>query len=119
MDDEATVLKKIKSAVTDSEGTIVYREHRKGMANLMTIYSLMSGSSMSEIEKIFEGKGYGDFKVALAAEITAFLSPLQTKIKSYLEDEDALRQVLASGAEKAREIAAKKMTEVRKKIGVA
>ena len=119
MDDEATVLKKIKSAVTDSEGTIVYREHRKGIANLMTLYSLLTGANMIEIEKIFEGKGYGDFKVALAAEVTAFLSPLQEKIKSYLEDEDMLRQVLENGAEKAREIAKKKMIEVRKKIGVA
>lgn len=119
MDDEATVLKKIKSAVTDSEGTIVYREHRKGIANLMTLYSLLTGADMIEIEKQFEGKGYGDFKVALAAKVTAFLSPLQEKIKSYLEDEDMLRQVLATGAEKARAIAQKKMIEVRKKIGVA
>jgi tryptophanyl-tRNA synthetase len=85
----------------------------------MTLYSLLTGANMIEIEKIFEGKGYGDFKVALAAEVTAFLSPLQKKIKSYLEDEDMLKQVLASGAEKAREIAQKKMIEVRKKIGVA
>lgn len=119
MDDQATVLKKIKSAVTDSEGTIVYREHRKGIANMMTLYSLMTGANMLEIEKIFEGKGYGDFKIALAATVTEFLTPLQTKINELLEDENYLHRTLEIGAQKARAIAAKKMIEVRKKIGVA
>lgn len=118
MDDAATVLKKIKSAVTDSEGTIVYREHRKGIANMMTLYSLMTGLTMIEIEKLFEGKGYGDFKVALATEVTAFLTPLQEKIHALLADENHLHRVLEIGAQKARAIAAKKMIEVRKKIGV-
>lgn len=119
MDDTATVLKKIKSAVTDSEGTIVYREHRKGIANLMTLYSLLTGLNMIEIEKLFEGKGYGDFKVALAAEVSGFLTPLQEKINALLADENHLHQVLEIGAQKARAIAAKKMIEVRKKIGVS
>lgn len=119
MDDAETVLKKVKSAVTDSEGIVVFREHKKGIVNLMTLYSLFTGLSFKEIEGVFEGKGYGDFKVAVAEEVTTFLTPLQKKITSYLENEDLLNQVLASGAEKARVIAQKKMTEVRKKIGIA
>ncbi len=119
MDDAETVLKKVKSAVTDSEGIVVFREHKKGIVNLMTLYSLLTGLSFKEIEGVFEGKGYGDFKVAVAEEVTTFLTPLQKKITSYLENEDLLNQVLASGAEKARVIAQKKMTEVRKKIGIA
>ncbi len=119
MDDEATVLKKIKSAITDSEGTIVYREHRKGIANMMTIYSLLTGESMIEIEKTFEGKGYGDFKIALAAKVSEFLTPLQEKIQTLLQDENHLHRTLEIGAQKARAIAAKKMIEVRKKIGIA
>ena len=119
MDDESIVLKKIKSAVTDSVGTIVYDESRHGVANLMTIYSLVTGSTINEIEKEFNGKGYGDFKVALAAHITKFLSPMQEKIRELLEDESALHVILEEGAKKARVIAQKKMIEVRKKIGVS
>lgn len=118
MDDEATVLKKIKSAVTDSEGIIVCRENKKGLNNLMTLYSLFTGSSMQEIEKEFQGKGYGDFKIALAGHISHFLTPLQEKIHTLLADEDHLQSVLNAGAEKARALAAKKMQDVKQKIGV-
>ncbi|MEK7452202.1 MAG: tryptophan--tRNA ligase, partial [Patescibacteria group bacterium] len=69
MDDEKTVLKKIKGAVTDSLGTIVFDESRKGLTNLMTIYALVTKKSMKEIEKEFAGKGYGDFKIALAGHL--------------------------------------------------
>ncbi len=119
MDDEATVLRKIKSAVTDSEGTIRFDESRKAVANLMTIYSLVTEKSMEEIETEFAGKGYGDFKIALAGHITAFLKPMQDKINSLLKNEDELRNIIKQGAGKARSIAQKKMIEVRKKIGVS
>lgn len=119
MDDEATVLRKIKSAVTDSEGTIRFDESRKAVANLMTIYSLVTEKSMEEIETEFAGKGYGDFKIALAGHITAFLKPMQDKINSLLKNEDELRNIIKQGADKARAIAQKKMIEVRKKIGVS
>lgn len=119
MDDEKTVLKKIKSAVTDSEGTVIFNESRKAIANLMTIYSLVTKKSMKEIEKEFAGYGYGDFKIALAGHISNFLSPIQAKIHSLLDDESKLRNTLGDGAKKARVIAQKKMSEVRKKIGIA
>ena len=119
MDDETTVLKKIKSAVTDSVGTIKFEEHRKGISNLMTIYSLVTDMTTEQIENEFEGKGYGDFKAALAANISSFLLPMQEKIQELLKDENHLRRVLDIGAQKARAIATKKMIEVRKKIGVS
>jgi len=118
MDDEKTVAKKIASAVTDSESTIVYDESRKGLANLLTIYALVTNEDIKTIEKKFNGKGYGDFKKDLAARITEFLTPLQEKINDYLKDEDKLKKVLADGAKKAEKMASKKMVEVRKKIGV-
>ena len=118
MDDEKTVLKKMKSAVTDSEGTIVYDKKRLGVANLVSIYSLITGKSHSEIEEMYEGKGYGDFKTDLAGHMSSFLSPLQDKINAYLEKPDELVAILDKGAEKAREIAEAKMKEVRQKIGV-
>ena len=118
MDDEKTVLKKIKSAVTDSEDTIVYDTKRLGVANLISIYSLVTGKSHDEIEKMYEGKGYGDFKTDLAAHISTFLSPLQEKINAYLAKPNELVAILDKGAEKARKIAEVKMKDVRQKIGV-
>lgn len=118
MDDEKTVAKKIASAVTDSESTIVYDENRKGLANLMTIYTLVSGKTNNELEAMYEGKGYGDFKKDLAAAITAFLTPLQTKIQSYLTEEQKLKDILQDGAWRASVLAENKMGRVRERIGV-
>ncbi len=118
MDDEKTVLKKIKSAVTDSEATIVFDKKRKGLANLMTVYSLVTNKSIKEIEKAYKGKGYGDFKTDLAGHISEYLTPLQTKITKLLKDEKALIKILEAGSKKAEKIAEQKMKEVRKKIGV-
>lgn len=119
MDDEKTVEKKIKSAVTDSEGTILYDPKRKGVANLMTLSSLLSGQPMKEIEQEYAGKGYGDFKKDLADQVNAFLIPLQTRIHSFLEKEEILKDILEQGAKKARVIAEKKMERVREAIGVS
>jgi tryptophanyl-tRNA synthetase len=118
MDDEKTVLKKIKSAVTDSEGTIKFSPERPAVANLITIYSLVTGKTTIEIESDYEGKGYGDFKVDLAAHITSYLTPLQDKISAYMAEPDKLKAVLEQGAEKASKLAEAKMKDVRQKIGV-
>ncbi len=118
MDDAKTIEKKIKAAVTDSEGTIVYDEKRKGLANLMTLYSLFTGKTFKEIEHEYKGKGYGEFKGNLANHLNAFLTPLQTRIHKYLEDETELKRILDQGGEKARVIAEAKMKQVRQAIGV-
>ena len=118
LDDEKIVLKKISSAITDSQSSIVYDESRKGLANLLMIYSIVTKKSMREIENEFTNKGYGDFKKSLASQITVFLTPIQTGIQSYLKDEQKLKKILEDGSKKAREIAKKKMIEVRKKIGI-
>ncbi len=119
MDDEATVLKKIKSAVTDSEGTIKFNPERLGVANLMSIYSLVTDKTLEEIETMYEGKGYGDFKTDLAANITAYLTPLQEKVNALMAEPEKLTTILEQGAAKACELAEAKMKDVRKKIGVA
>ncbi len=118
MDDEKTVLKKIKAAVTDSQGTVRFNESRPGITNLITIMSLVTGKTVKEIENSYAGRGYGDFKIDLAAQTTAFLSPLQEKIRGYLDHPDALLKILDDGASRAKTIASKKMEEVREKIGV-
>lgn len=119
MDDEQTVLKKIKSAVTDSESTIAHDENRKGLANLLTIYSLVANKPIPDIVKEYDGKGYGDFKTGLAEAITQYLTPLQEKMNAYLQDEEQLTTILSKGAEKAQALAEQKMKDVRKKIGIS
>ncbi len=118
MDDEKTVLKKIKAAVTDSEGTIRLSPSRPGIGNLITILSLITKKTPKEIENAYEGKGYGDFKTDLARELTAFLTPLQSKINALLKDPSGLLKILDNGASRAKAMAEKKMIDVRQKIGV-
>jgi len=120
MDDEATVIKKIKSAVTDSEGTVEYNpKTRPGISNLMEIMSLVTKVSVEEIQIDYQGKGYGDFKEDLAEALNVWLKPLQAEIQGYLANPDGLTQILEDGAIRARSIASEKMSIVREKIGVA
>lgn len=118
MDDAKTVEKKIMSAVTDSEGTIVRRPNRPGVSNLITLFALASGQTPEEVEADFEGKGYAPFKEALAERVNTLLQPLQEKIDANLKDEDRLKKTLEEGAKKARVIATQKMEQVREAIGV-
>lgn len=119
MDDADAVRKKIKSAVTDSEGTVRYdKENRPGISNLMTIFSLVTKTTVEQIETDYIGKGYGDFKGDLAEALNVWLLPLQAKINGFLENEEELIQILEVGALKAREHAERKMKTVRERIGI-
>lgn len=118
MDDEKTVLKKIKAAVTDSQGIVRSDESRPGITNLITIMSLVTAKTIKEIENAYEGQGYGVFKTDLARDVTAFLSPLQEKIRAYLDNPNELLDVLNDGAVRAKSLASKKMEHVRERIGV-
>ncbi len=119
MDDAAAVEKKIKAAVTDSGTEVKAGPNRPALTNLLTIFSLVSGKTVAELEKNHEGKEYGAFKTDLAEAVNAWSAPLQMKIRELLADEAALVAVLKAGAEKARVVAEKKMQAVRTKIGVA
>lgn len=114
-DDEETVRRKIKKAVTDSGSEIVYSEEKPALMNLIHIYSLLSDMKPKDIEEKFKGKGYADFKTDLADVVVNFLKPLQEKIAE-LSDEKVL-EILRAGAEKVRPIAKAKLDEVKKKIG--
>ncbi len=114
-DDAETVRRKIKKAVTDSGSEIVYRDDKPALKNLINIYSLLSNKSPKEIEKMYVGKGYSDFKKDLAEVIIAFLEPFQKKMAA-LTDEKVL-EILRAGAETVRPIAKKKLDEVKKKVG--
>lgn len=114
-DDAETVRKKIKKAVTDSGAEIVYRDDKPALKNLINIYSLLSGKKTGEIEKMYAGKGYADFKKDLAEVIIEFLQPFQKRMAE-LSDEKVLA-ILQAGAAKVRPLAKAKLDEVKKKIG--
>lgn len=114
-DDEETVRRKIKKAVTDSGSEIIYSEDKPALKNLINIYSLLSDKTAKEVEELYKGKGYAEFKNGLAEVIITFLKPLQERMME-LTDEKVLK-ILEEGAKKVRPIAKKKLNEVKKKIG--
>ncbi len=119
MDDPATVEKKIKAAVTDSGTEVKGGAERPALANLLMIFSLVTGKTVAEIEAAHAGQSYGAFKQNLADAVNAWLAPLQAKILAFSKDEATLLKVLEDGAKKAQAEAEAKMKIVRQKIGVA
>jgi tryptophanyl-tRNA synthetase len=119
LDEPATITKKIKSAVTDS-GSEVRRDGqgKEGIANLIEILSVARGADMDSIEREFEGSGYGDFKGAVAEAVVDYLTPTRERYEELRPDEAALEEILGAGAEKAREIAAVTLAEVRGAMGI-
>lgn len=115
-DDAATIEKKIKRAVTDSEQGITYSDERPALKNLLNIYHLVTGRSVEDIVAHYDGKGFGDFKAGLAEAVVAHLAPLQERFAQISDDE--VRAVLAAGAARARQIADAKIAEVKGKMGL-
>jgi tryptophanyl-tRNA synthetase len=119
MDEPDVIRKKIRSAVTDTGGGIVYDTARPGVANLMEIMSLVTKQTFGQIENDYLGKGYGDFKSDLAEALVLYLTPLQAEITGWLKNEDELIKLLKNGADRARAIASKKLAQIKEKIGVS
>ena len=119
MDDETAVMRKFKRAVTDSEGGVIYSEEKKGIKNLIEIYSACTGKSIQEIECEFAGLGYGQFKEAVGSSVWAVLSPIQSKQKELLADKAYLEKIYTSAAERADYTAGKMLRKVQKKVGLA
>ncbi len=111
------MVKKIKSAVTDSEARVYYSEDKPGVSNLMTIYSCCTGKDFAAIEAEFEGKGYGDFKVAVAEAVAEELRPLREEYEHILSDKAYIEKCAAEGAQKAEYLARKTLRKVMKKVG--
>ncbi len=116
-DDADTIMRKFKRAVTDSESCVRYAEGKAGVNNLMEIYACLTGKTMEEIEKEFAGKGYGDFKPAVAEAVIAELGPIQKKFGELMEDKAYLEKCYHENAEKAHYMAQKTLRKVMKKIG--
>lgn len=117
-DDAETIRNKFKRAVTDSGSEIVAREDKPAITNLLNIFSEVSGRSVTDLEKEFVGKGYGDFKMAVAEAVIDYLKPIQDKYFELLKDEDKLKSILREGAERIAPIAKKTLKEVQEKVGL-
>ncbi len=106
MDTPEANTKKIKSAATDAGREVKFDEKEKpGISNLLTIHSSLSGRSIAELENEFDGKGYGDFKGAVAEVVVEYLRPIRAKALELLEDEKHLTELLHQGADEARVVA--------------
>lgn len=117
-DDKDTIIRKFKRAVTDSDNRIVYSEEKKGISNLLTIYSAFTGTSIADAEKEFENCGYGDFKIRVGEAVAETVEPIRLEKNKLLSDKNYLDDVLKDGAERAEKIAYKTLNKVYKKVGL-
>ncbi len=117
LDEPDVIVKKIKRAVTDSEGVIQYREDKHGINNLLSIYGAIIGKKPEEAALEFEGQGYGNLKLRVAEAVVEELRPVQEKYKALSEEAGYLESVYKAGAEKAGEIAEKTIRKVYDKVG--
>ncbi len=118
LDEPKQIERKIKSAVTDSEGIVKFdRENKPGVSNLLAIYSILGKKSISELEQIYEGKGYGEFKTDLAEVVIEALAPIQEKYYELIESEE-LDNILDAGAEKANKKANRMLKKMENAMGL-
>jgi len=118
LDEPEAIRKKLGSAVTDSGREVVRGEDKAGITNLIDVYAVARGVDPVEVEREFEGQGYGDFKKAVAEAVVELLAPVRERYADLRPDEAALEVALAAGAEKARAIAAPTLAEVRERMGI-
>lgn len=116
-DDKDTVIRKFRRAVTDSDNRIIASEEKPGVTNLLTIYCAFRGCTLEEAQKEFEGKGYGDFKLAVGETVADAVAPVQAEQKRLLADKAYLNGVLKEGAERAFRTARRTLNKVYRKVG--
>ena len=117
LDSKDEVMRKFKRAVTDSDTVVRYSEEKPGVSNLMTIYRAFTGKSFDEIEREFDGLGYGDFKCAVGEACADGLAPVRDEFARLIADKAHLEAVMKAGAEEASYYARRTMSKVRRKIG--
>ncbi|WP_096199044.1 tryptophan--tRNA ligase [Bacillus sp. FJAT-45350] len=118
LDDEKTIIKKMKSAVTDSDNSVHYdKENKPAIANLMSIYSLCSGKSFEEITEMYKGKGYGDFKGELGEVVAESLRPIQERYHELVNSQE-LDDILDEGTEKANRAASRMLEKAERAMGL-
>lgn len=117
MDDPDTIMRKCKRAVTDSEAQILYRDEQPGVKNLIDIYRACTNKTVDEVVKEFDGKGYGDFKMAVGEAVVSVLKPLQDEVARLEKDKGYIDSIIKNNAEKANYYATKTLRKVQRKVG--
>ncbi len=117
LDDKDTIIRKFKRAVTDSEASVRYAEGKDGINNLMTIYSSVTGKDYSVIEREFEGKGYGDFKLAVGEAVADHLRPMQEEYARLIADKAYLKECYTASDAKALAYSSRIVRKVYRKVG--
>ncbi|MEU0909144.1 tryptophan--tRNA ligase [Streptomyces althioticus] len=118
LDEPKATAKKVKSAVTDTDTVIRYDVAEKpGVSNLLTIYSVLTGTEIADLEQKYAGKGYGALKTDLAEVMVDFVTPFRERTQQYLDDPETLDSILAKGAEKARAVAAETLAQAYERVG--
>jgi len=120
LDEPSVSAKKIRSAVTDSGSEVRFdAEDKPGVSNLLTIYSALTGTAVPALEEQYAGRGYGDLKKDLAEVVVEFVTPFRDRTLELLDDQTHLDEVLARGAETAREVAGATLADVYQRVGFA
>ena len=118
LDDKDAILRKFKRAVTDSGSRVCYADDKPGISNLMDIYSCITGKEYDAIEREFDGKGYGEFKLAVGEAVADSLKPLKARYEELLKDKAYLDSMIKNNDEKAQYYATKTLRKVQKKVGL-
>ena len=118
LDDKDTIIRKFKKAVTDSDTQVVYLDTKPGIMNLIDIYSAATGHSIPEIEKEFEGKGYGEFKLAVGEAVADAMAPIRQRFEELSKDKAYVDGIIRQNAERAAYMANKTLRKVQKKVGL-
>jgi tryptophanyl-tRNA synthetase len=118
LDEPKVLTKKLKSAVTDTGREVRAGQDKPGITNLLTILSAATGTAAPELEAAYDGKGYGDFKADVAEAVVELLAPVRARYAELVADEAGLDEVLADGAARAGEVAARTMADVRDRVGL-
>ena len=117
LDDRDTIIRKFKRAVTDSDTCVRVAEGKDGINNLISIYSCFTGKTAEEIEREFEGRGYGDFKLAVGEACADSLAPVQAEFAKILADKAYIEAMMKKGADEAAYYARKTLSKVKRKLG--
>jgi tryptophanyl-tRNA synthetase len=118
LDDPATVSRKVRSAVTDSGTEVVRAPEKPGITNLIDVFAAVRGVSPDQVEREFDGSGYGAFKQAVADAVVDYLAPVRERYNDLRADEQRLESIFDEGADKARAIASETLADVRSVMGV-
>ena len=117
LDSRDDIIRKFKRAVTDSDSRVIMSEDKPGVSNLITIYSAVTGKTVAEIEREFEGRGYGEFKLAVGEAVADELAPIKQKHDEIIKDKGEIERLYNAGAQKAEYTARRTYLKAMKKVG--